>query len=240
MLERTPSATALPREEWDIATPPQPAARPTWSDQLADKDSSTESAPMVRRAPAGVARRFRSWVALYSLTVSATTEQASAVWGLTNLAPAIAAATIQEDATVGAERVVEQLIRNADAEFLEDGMTAWLGDRLWLLLSQHDTLVVQALTKALLRSDVDAVTASHILRWAGRIHHRWTFGDRLHLLKSALQSQIPILRDGAALGLGEMESRRGIPALRAAIDREPRAGLREDMQRILQHLEELR
>jgi hypothetical protein len=152
----------------------------------------------------------------------------------------IAGTTAQENVRERVELVVERLVMDANAQFLEDGMTAWLGDSIESYLTLYGSDAVETLRDQLERPNVEADTASHILRWLGRAADRRTFGDRLHVLTAALESPLPVVRDGAALALGEMDSPRAIPKLRAAIAREPRQGLREDMDRVLRRLERQR
>ena len=122
-------------------------------------------------------------------------------------------------------------------EELEDGMTASLGEVLSLLLKRHGDRGVAGFSLLIGSGALQTELASHALRWFGRIKDSATYYSRLSLLIDSLSSQEPEVRDGASLGLAALGNRQAIPALRRAIEREPRRGLRSDMQQVLVRLE---
>lgn len=138
-------------------------------------------------------------------------------------------ATVEEEALFMLEGLV--------AEELEDGMTASLGSKLFLLVSKYGEPAILAIASIISSGKIAPEVISHTLRWLGRMNHPATLRRRLWLLKNCLLSSSAIVRDGAALGLAVLGSPLAIPALRAAIKRERFRGLRRDMEQILELLE---
>ena len=142
--------------------------------------------------------------------------------------------------SVGVPTVEEQVLSRlgvVQAEELEDGMTGSLGSEVSVLVSRYGESAILAMASLISSGKIGPEVVSHTLRWIGRMNHPESFRRRLWLLKSCLLSPSAVVRDGAALGLAALGSRSAIPALRAAIQREPFRGLRRDMEQVLELLE---
>lgn len=75
------------------------------------------------------------------------------------------------------------------------------------------------------------------LRWLGHIEHASSYRFRFWLLEKSLSHSSVLVRDGAVLGLSFLDDPAAIPSLEQALDREPSAALRADMQQVLAQLQ---
>jgi len=82
-------------------------------------------------------------------------------------------------------------------------------------------------------------TLSEAMRWLGQLEDPRSQAGRLWLLEQALQHPAPKVRDGAALGLCSLGHPHAIPFLERAIEVEPGAELRGDLQQVLDELKDL-
>ncbi len=124
-----------------------------------------------------------------------------------------------------------------EVEELEDGMTLELGERIEYLAKTHGVAGITALSIILSSGSMSPETVSHTLRWIGRINGPKTLDARVKLLTTSLESQSPIIRDGAALGLGVLGSQQAIPSIQKAIEQEKIKELKKDMRRVLEKLQ---
>jgi hypothetical protein len=122
-------------------------------------------------------------------------------------------------------------------EDLEDGMTANLGDALAGVMKRFGGAATLTLRTLIESSLLSPELASHSLRWLGRMKDPATHQARFALLAEMLSAGNPYVRDGAALGLLSLRDKAAIPALKRAVGRESRKGLRADLQRTLGKLE---
>jgi hypothetical protein len=135
------------------------------------------------------------------------------------------------------ENSVRALLESVSSEDLEDGVATRLVPQLAHLVTAYGRGAVLDLAGLIESGSVDPYVASWILRSLGRISHQPSHHARRWLLQRALLSSTPIIRDGAALGLASLRDGRALPALRAAVAREPYARLRRDMEQSLSKLE---
>lgn len=131
----------------------------------------------------------------------------------------------------------QSCFQGIEFEELEDGMTSNLGERITALVKKHGDAAIKALSTTFGSGSIPPEEMSHTLRWIGRIKDTKTMDARLGLLADNLKSQSPIIRDGAALGLGIMGNPKAISDLREAVENETVNELKKDMQRVLGKLE---
>ena len=120
----------------------------------------------------------------------------------------------------------------------EDGIENDLSRSLWRLLMTHSTKLIEALAAVIVTEKVSPRVAAEALRHLGRFAHPASRKDRLWLLERSLRSASPLSRDGASLGLAHLGDPSAIPYLRAAIEREPVASLRDDLRQVLDALQQ--
>jgi hypothetical protein len=134
------------------------------------------------------------------------------------------------------QQKIDVLFRQWQELRFEDGMENDVSRTLWRLLMTHSTLLVEALASVIVSEHVSPRVAAEALRHLGRFAHAASHRDRLWLLERGLRSKSAVSRDGAGLGLAHLNDPAAIPYLQAAIDREPIASLRDDLQQVLDSL----
>ena len=76
------------------------------------------------------------------------------------------------------------------------------------------------------------------LRRLGSIDHPQTQSSRLELLEQCLESPCVDVRDGDVVGIAFLDHPHAIPFLKQSIQQEKHAGVRADMQQVIEQLEE--
>lgn len=142
-------------------------------------------------------------------------------------------------ATVDLRVELQNFFREAEEEVFSDGVESAFARRLLALLNAHGTA---AMNQVILLAEEEAIAPevlAEALRWFGHmgdgvaaVHRRW-------LLEHALQHPSIQVRDGAILGLSFLEDPRVVPALEAALSREPHDTLRADIQQVIADLQEM-
>lgn len=122
-----------------------------------------------------------------------------------------------------------------ESEF-EDGMESDFSRALVALISEYGEQAIKELSGFIQSKSTSPEAAGEALRWIGRIYSPSTFQYRFWLLTNSLGSKSARVRDGALLGLAFLDSTKSIPYLARAIDIETSAGLKDDMQKLLQYL----
>jgi hypothetical protein len=135
------------------------------------------------------------------------------------------------------EGAVASLAESVAPDQLEDGMSTSLIPTLFGLVRTHGPGAVLELASAIESGDMDPHMASWVLRWLGRLRHHVTHHVRRWLLERSLRSSVPMIRDGAALGLASLGDPRSIPALRAAVERESYPRLRRGIEKALEQVQ---
>ena len=149
---------------------------------------------------------------------------------------------VNATADVGHSQELRQQIDNLFRQWqelrFEDGMENDVSRTLWRLLITHSALLVESLAAVIVTERVSPRVAAEALRHLGRFAHPPSHKDRLWLLERGLRSESPLGRDGASLGLAHLGDPSAIPYLRAAIEREPVASLRDDLRQVLDALQQ--
>ncbi len=135
---------------------------------------------------------------------------------------------------------LERLFRDGEELRFEDGIENELSGQLYRLLMFHSAILIEALAAVIVAEQVNSRVAAEALRHLGRFVHPPTHLDRLWLLGRALTSSSPLERDGAALGLAQLDDPAAIGYIKAAIDAETVGSLKEDLKQILEGLQHTR
>jgi hypothetical protein len=135
-------------------------------------------------------------------------------------------------------RVVERLFQQHRHEFFEDGMDSVFANDLEVLVRTHrETSLLEIST--LIEKHPDLVNVSaEALRVIGKINDPASRACRRWMLISSLRHPNRLVRDGAIIGLGEMDNPSSIPAVKRAIEFETSTALRTDLVQLLKQLEE--
>jgi HEAT repeats len=120
---------------------------------------------------------------------------------------------------------------------LEYGMETPLIPTLYRLVRANGEGAVLELAASIESKEMDPQIASWILRWLGRLPHHATHHARRWLLERGLRSPVPMVRDGAALGLASMGDSRALPALQGAAQRERYSRLRRNMEKAIRQVQ---
>lgn len=143
-----------------------------------------------------------------------------------------------EDFTAITEAVAS-LIESAAPDELEDGADTPLIPGLYRVIREHGVGAVMELAGRIASDSIDPYVASWMLRWLGRIPHGQSYRASRWLLERSLQSPVPVIRDGAVLGLASLRDAKTLPALRAAAAREPYRRLRTELEKTIRQLERI-
>ena len=131
---------------------------------------------------------------------------------------------------------MDKIISLAANEGFEDGMEGRTFHSLNLFLYEHPVRGMQHLATRLQSEHMNQGVAADIVRALGQIDHSQSHDDRVYVAECLLYSPSPLARDASAVALGDLEDERSIPALQRAVDEEPIAPLRADMQASLDGL----
>jgi len=137
------------------------------------------------------------------------------------------------------EQDVAGLMGIVAPEELEHGADTPLIPALYLTIRQHGADAVFELAASIESSQMDPQLASWVLRWLGKLIDHPSHRARVWLLVRGLQSPVPMIRDGAALGLASIRDIRTVDALRTAAARERYSRLRRNIEMAIRQVEQL-
>jgi hypothetical protein len=132
---------------------------------------------------------------------------------------------------------MNDLLAKAQDEYFEDGMESQFSRELVSLIKKYGNAAIEVLAHVIVYEKCDVKVAAEALRWLGHIEHASSYRFRLWLLEKSLSYSSVLVRDGAVLGLSVLDDPAAIPSLEQALDREPSAALRADMQQVLAQLQ---
>lgn len=159
----------------------------------------------------------------------------------TNIAsstPDATATTIKTEALSDLQilRTIQGSFRAAARETFEYGMDSEFITQLARQIDDHGHKAVEAIASVILKGQAKAQVIAEALRFLGSIDHEESFRLRFVLLTLSLMNPSRWVRDGASLGLDEMNDPRAIPALESAVARERLPELRKDIAIVLDRL----
>lgn len=153
------------------------------------------------------------------------------------------ASTLHDDSATTAYHYAHELDAHVDKilgfaahDGFEDGMEGRTFYCLNLFLSENPVSGMRHLATRLQSEHMNHGVAADIVRALGQIDHAQSHDDRVYIAECLLYSPSPLARDAGAVALGDLADERSIPALQRAIDDEPIAALRTDMQASLDEL----
>lgn len=135
------------------------------------------------------------------------------------------------------EEEIDSLFHSARELTFEDGMDNQFSRAITNSILIYKSRAIQAIINGIVRGSWSNEVIGEALRLIGAIVDPMTHQLRLWLLAWCLNSVSPLVRDGASLGLSEMNDPSAIPYLQAAIDREQGSALRQDLIQVLEYLQ---
>lgn len=149
-------------------------------------------------------------------------------------------AIIKNDRVVENRRISTKAVKDAfdharSIQF-ENGMDNEFRRQLINIISDYEAAGVEAIRDLVDNRSTDPEVASMALRYLGAIDHPATYRQRLFVLLHTLKHRLPIVRDGAVLGLDFLGEPEAINDLASALNNEHDIDVREDMQAVLAQL----
>ena len=132
----------------------------------------------------------------------------------------------------------ERLVQDSAEEVFEDGMGSNFSRGLVSAVLEHGMTALTAAEQVIIAGNTNVEVLGETLVQIGTIEDPTTHGRRLTILTDALESEDVRVRDAASLGLEAMESASAIPAIEAALAREPSAQMRNNLATVIDHLRE--
>jgi len=132
---------------------------------------------------------------------------------------------------------VENIITSVGEEPFENGIVTKFSESIQSIIIEHGDTAVRAISHYILDGTTNPEVAGEALRWVGELDDNATYHSRRNLLEKALvEGATPLVRDGANIGLAQMDDPRSIPYFKQAIKNE-----KSDLNRklLIQTLEQL-
>lgn len=139
--------------------------------------------------------------------------------------------------TIAIENQINLLFDSSEEEFFEDGIQSQFAAHLQEIILTHGLLSMDPLSRIIFNKASNEEIVSEALSLLGRIEHHESYSTRLWLLHKSLKANSARIRDSALLALASLDDPISIPVIKAAIQKESCAELREDMENILMQLE---
>jgi len=131
---------------------------------------------------------------------------------------------------------IEALFAAAGSETFEDGFDSVLSLELQRLVLRRGEMTLEIISDLVLGDRIAAEVAAEILRCLGEMDNQATHKARRQLLERCLACSSHVTRDGAVVGLSDLNDPGAIPAIETAAAREDYRLLRANMCAILERL----
>jgi hypothetical protein len=133
---------------------------------------------------------------------------------------------------------LDAILDAARRDIIEDGMYNAINERLPGLIARDFKAVIPALMSVIEGGRTTPIIAAEVLKELGRLRNDASHASRLWVLERALNQPSPYIRDGAGLGLAALGDPNAIPYLRRAVENDPNAQTRADLQLVIDELSE--
>lgn len=161
-------------------------------------------------------------------------ENATTRQGPETSAPSSTKRTITND---NVERELEHLFNEFRHEIFEDGVDSDFSRRLMHIIETEGNIALLELNALLRAPNTPSTVAAEALRWLGQMHHRETHAYRRWILADLLRAPSVLVRDGAIVGLLNLDDPSVKHVVQAALELETSEQLREDLRQLLEQLE---
>ena len=136
--------------------------------------------------------------------------------------------------------ILHRLFLDAGDEIFEDGMNTNFSTNLRRIIQDNGAAAINALERLVWKDGANVEVVEEALRQIGHMDHKSTHRSRLSLLKRALGSRNPRVRDAASIGIEAMEDPDAIECLQSAIKKEQSELLRRNLIDVLEQLQDSR
>ena len=133
-------------------------------------------------------------------------------------------------------RYFKRIVRDAEDEVFEDGMESNFSKGLASAIEEYGDAALTAIETIILNTNTNIEVQGETLTQLGAIDNPSTHHRRLAILTSALESQDVRIRDAASLGIETLEDESAIPAMEAALHREPSVKMRDNLTAVINQL----
>lgn len=131
------------------------------------------------------------------------------------------------------EKKAKKIFQQGRGKIFEDGIESPFSWGLINFIEEHKRGGLEAIANLI--DEFDEEVSSEALRWLGTLDI--CKPQILNLLEEALYSPSYMVRDGAIIGIANLDDKRAIRGLKAAINREPDQNLKNDMKSIIEQLD---
>ncbi len=135
------------------------------------------------------------------------------------------------------EKELHQLFSEFRHEVFEDGVESDFSRRLIRVVETKGNMALLELNALLRAPNTPSNVAAEALRWIGQMRHAETHAYRRWILTDLLKAPSVLIRDGAIVGLLNLDDPYIKHSVQAARDSEPSEQLREDLSQLLEQLE---
>ena len=135
------------------------------------------------------------------------------------------------------ERELDRLFKESVTERFEVGIESKFARALGNLLAVNPDKVLSSLEERVLSSECDSEVIAETMRWAGELELEHVRDTVVALLCTGLQHASSLVRDAAALSLGNLEGPSAIGYLERAIEHETVPELRADIRGLVMSLQ---
>ena len=150
--------------------------------------------------------------------------------------PHCESAAVAEYAGRELESQIDAILSIALMDAYEDGMEGRMSQALRRFVFRNSQAGMHQLSARLNSEYLNHGVAADIVRALAKIQHEPSHCDRVFLAECLLCSELPIVRDSAAVALSDLSDKRSIPALERAIKAESVPSLKADIQASLDEL----
>jgi hypothetical protein len=133
---------------------------------------------------------------------------------------------------------LDAMLDAARHEIIEDGMRNAVTERLPDLVARDFRAIIPGLVSGIEAGRITPVVGAEVLKELGRLRNAASHASRRWVLEHALGLSSPFIRDGAGLGLARLGDPNALPLLQRAVENEPNAQTRADLQLVVNELSE--
>jgi hypothetical protein len=148
-----------------------------------------------------------------------------------------ASSTKRTAAAESIEKELQQLFNEFRHEVFEDGVESDFSRRLVRVIETKGNMALLELNALLRSPNTPSNVAAEALRWIGQMRHSETHAYRRWILTDLLKASSVLIRDGAIVGLLNLDDPSTKHSVQAARDSEQSEQLRQDLSQLLEQLE---
>ena len=129
------------------------------------------------------------------------------------------------------------LLNSLNNDDIQADLAFYLTEGIDNLVAKYGKAILSVIEKKIDRREMNDAIASETLQALGRIEDDITKMNRFDLLARALKNKIPLIRDGAVIGLAFLDDKKAIPILKSMLGIEPIPTLKENIRIAIEDFE---